>query len=69
MNCLIQSFLYGAHKGYKDIKLELSYEIIHKAFVSAYYDYTDIYDDELLRTPDFMKGGKGSFGISLGYGL
>ena len=63
------SFLYGAHKGYKDIKLELSYEIIHKAFVNAYYDYTDIYDDELNRTPDFMKGGKGSFGISLGYGL
>ena len=62
-------FLYGPHKGYKNIKLELSYEIINKAFINGYFDYTDIYDDESMRTPEFLRGKKSSFGISLGYGL
>ena len=63
------SFLYGPHKVYKDIKLELSYEIIHKAFINGYYEYSDINDDEVLRTPEFMKGKKNSLGAGVSYGL
>ena len=62
-------FLYGPHKGYKDVRMEVSYEVIHTGFVKGYYEYTDIYDDEAGRTPEFMKGGKGGFGVGVRYGL
>ncbi|MGA9291867.1 MAG: capsule assembly Wzi family protein, partial [Ignavibacteriaceae bacterium] len=62
-------FLYGPHKGYKDVRLDVSYEILHKAFLKGYYKYTDIYDDETFRTPDYIKGQKNSFGFAVSYGL
>lgn len=63
------AFLYGPHKEYKTIKLQLSYEIIHEFYAKGYYQYSDIFDHEPLRTPAFMQGKKNSFGFSLSYGF
>jgi hypothetical protein len=64
-----QPFLYGPVR--KDFRtgLDVSYEIIHDAFVRGYYEYSSIKDEDKSRTPLWQLGSKHSFGIDLSYGL
>jgi hypothetical protein len=64
-----QPFLYGPVR--KDFRtgLDVSYEIIHDAFLTGYYEYSSIKDENKSRTPLWQLGSKHSFGIDLSYGL
>ncbi len=48
---------------------EASYEIIHDFFAEAFYTYSDVSDEDLIRTPLFLLGKKHSFAVYLHYGL
>lgn len=61
--------LYGSKKKSMDIKFELSYEVIHSLFAKVFYEFSDMSDAAIGRTPDFMLGRHNNFGISVGYGL
>jgi Capsule assembly protein Wzi len=61
--------LYGPQKHYQDYKVELSYQVIHELFASAYYQHYHITDQEPGRTPQFMLGSSNAFGASVGYGF
>jgi len=64
-----ESFL--SHPVRKEIRFsfEASYEIIHDLFADGYYSYSDVKDEDLTRTPEFLLGKKHSFGVTVHYGL
>jgi hypothetical protein len=63
------SFMSGPLRKDYDFQLACTYEPFHEAFVNAYYTYSSITDQQLLRTPGFMLGDKNSFGVTVSYGL
>jgi len=64
-----EPFLYGLRRNETNLGFEVSYEYIHDLFVKGFYQYSNITDEDIKRTPGFMLGANHSFGISLGYGL
>lgn len=64
-----QHFLYHPLRKDFDISLEMKYEIIYDLFLKAGYKYSEISDEDIHRTPDFLIGAKNSYSISLYYGL
>ncbi|MEO8399269.1 MAG: hypothetical protein ABI550_05555, partial [Ignavibacteriaceae bacterium] len=62
-------FLYSPRRNEYSIGINAKYEYLHDLFIEGYYRYSDINDEDNLRTPDWMLGSKHSFGISLYYGL
>jgi hypothetical protein len=63
------SSLYGARRTDKRISLEVNWQPVHNLFVRGYYNYSDISDEEVGRTPEFMLGTFNNFGLSLSYGM
>ena len=63
------STLYGARRTDKKISLEVTWQPVHNAFVRGYYSYSNITDEEVGRTPEFMLGTFNNFGLSLFYGI
>jgi hypothetical protein len=61
--------LYGRRLSYSSYQLGAQYEIIHDLFVKTYYQYSDISDEDKLRTPDWQLGKKHQFGLAVYYGL
>ncbi len=66
---ITEPFLYGLLRKDYDFGINAEYEWLHDLFVSASYEYSDIHDDDLTRTPSFMLGKKNSFSLTVNWGL
>jgi len=64
-----EPFLLSPVRKEKRFSFEASYEIIHDLFADGYYTYSNVKDEDLTRTPEFLLGKKHSFGITVHYGL
>lgn len=63
------STLYGARRTDKRICLEVTWQPYHNLYARGYYCYSDITDNEVGRTPEFMLGTNNNFGLSFFYGM
>jgi len=63
------STLYGARRTDKRISFEVSWQPVHNLYAKGYYSYSDISDEEVGRTPEFMLGANNNFGLALYYGM
>ncbi len=66
---ITEPFLYGALRKDLDFGINAEYEWLHDLFLSASYEYTDIHDQDLTRTPRFMLGDKSNFSLTISWGL
>ena len=64
-----EPFLLSPIRKEKRFSFEASYEVFHDLFADGYYSYSDVKDEDLTRTPEFLLGKKHSFGFSVHYGL
>jgi len=62
-------FLYGDKLRMTNIGFVLKYEFLHNLFGEIDFTYTDISDENTLRTPDYQNGKNSTFGLSFGYGF
>jgi len=62
-------FLYAPLRKDYNLGIDASYEIYHDLFTHLFYEFSDISDQDPLRTPDWQLGKTSSFGISIYYGL
>jgi hypothetical protein len=63
------STLYGSRRNDKRINFEVTWQPFHNLFARGYYCYSDITDNEVGRTPEFMLGTYNNFGLSFFYGM
>lgn len=63
------TFLYGPRLTYKSISMDLRYRIFYDLTARLAYSYTDMSDEDVLRTPEFMIGAGHSFSVGLYYGF
>ncbi|MFH2002594.1 MAG: hypothetical protein ABIK28_23175, partial [Planctomycetota bacterium] len=61
-------FLYRSKRKESNIGLKINYEFHNDLFIEAEYQFSNITEDDPLRTPSWMKGKNHSFGFSIGYG-
>ncbi|NMB83191.1 MAG: hypothetical protein GYA14_15380 [Ignavibacteria bacterium] len=64
-----EPFLYGLRRNETNLGLEITYEYIHDLSGRISYQYSDITDEDALRTPEFMMGRQHSFSVGFYYGL
>jgi hypothetical protein len=64
-----EQFLYSPLRKDMRFGIEAQYEIIHDLFIKTHYHYSDISDEDKLRTPDWQLGKKHQFGLAVYYGL
>lgn len=64
-----EDFLYGPLRKENTIGFDIKYNPFHEVYLKALYKYTDISDEDPLRTPDFQLGSNHNFSISLSYGF
>jgi len=64
-----EEFLYGPLRKENSIGLDIRYNPFHEVYLNANYKYTDISDEDPMRTPDFQLGSNHNFSISLSYGF
>lgn len=62
-------FLYGDKLSMTNLGLIFNYEVLHNLFGQISFTYSDISDENALRTPDYQLGRKTSFELSFGYGF
>ena len=62
-------FLYGDKLSMTNIGLILSYEVLHNLFGQISFAYSNISDENALRTPDYQLGRNYSFSLSVHYGI
>jgi hypothetical protein len=62
------STLFGLLKIQKEYGLEASYEIINDCWFKLFYSYSNISDQDLIRTPSYLLGTTSSIGLSISYG-
>lgn len=62
-------FLFGDVR--KDFRygINAGYEPVHDLFIRAEYEYSDVSDEDISRTPEFMFGKKHSYLLMITYGL
>ncbi len=65
---LVEPFLYAPVRNDFYLGLDASYEIIHELFLEGSYRYSDITDEDVNRTENFMLGSKSYFSIGFRYG-
>jgi len=63
------STLYGERRNDFKVTFSGSWQPIHNLFLNAFYQYSDISDQEIGRTPEFELGAHNNVGIALYYGL
>ena len=61
--------LYGSRRIDKNLSLTASWQPFHNLNLKGYYSYSDISDEEVNRTPDFMIGLNNNFGFAVSYGF
>jgi hypothetical protein len=64
-----EPFLYGPVRKESAVEFSVSYEALHDLFGRLNYRYSDISDEDPLRTPSYLLGKKNSFSITVSYGL
>lgn len=64
-----EDFLYGPLRRENSIGLKVMYNPVYEVFLNVKYEYSDIDDQDPLRTPPFRLGSNHSFSISLSYGF
>lgn len=64
-----EPFLYGLKRSDLNWGINLSYEYLHDLRAELYYQYSNISDEDKLRTPDWQLGVKHSFGVGIRYGM
>ncbi len=62
-------FLYSPLRKEINFGLSVSYEYMHDLFVRAGYKYSHIKDEDISRTPEYLRGHKNSLYLTLHYGL
>lgn len=62
-------FLYSPIRISKEFTIKMTYEPFHEMFVRGYFKFSDVTDEDKMRTPEYMLGKKTSFGLSFSYGL
>ena len=64
-----KSFLYAPLRSDKYLGISCIYEYMHDLLLIAKYRYSDISDEDPLRTPVNILGKKNTFSLSLSYGM
>jgi len=64
-----EEFLYGPIRKENTVGLNIKYNPLHEVYLNVNYKYTDISDEDPLRTPNFQLGSNHNFSISLSYGF
>lgn len=64
-----EEFLYGPLRKENTIGINIKYNPFHEVYLTANYKYTDITDEDPLRTPEFQLGSNHNFSIFLSYGF
>lgn len=62
-------FLYGSKFIMTSLTFDVRYEILHNLIGQASISYSNISDEDVLRTPSYQLGKHHSFELSLGYGF
>lgn len=62
-------FLYGEKLTLTSFGFVLRYELLHNLFGKISYTFSNIRDENAMRTPDYQLGKHSSFELSLGYGF
>jgi hypothetical protein len=62
-------FLYAPKRTESKVQLQIDYEVLHNLYLQGNYTYSDIADEEIGRTQNFLLGINNSFFIALSYGL
>ena len=61
--------LYGNKLKLTGIGMNVRYEVFHNLFCEADFTYSNLSDEDEIRTPGYLLGKKYSFGLSFGYGF
>jgi len=61
--------LYGERRNDFNLTLTCKWQPIQNLYLSGFYSYSDISDQETGRTPEFKLGANNNFGIAIYYGL
>jgi len=61
--------LYGDRRNDFNLNLSCKWQVIHNLYVNGFYEYSDISDQEVGRTPKFELGTHNNFGFSIYYGM
>jgi hypothetical protein len=64
-----EEFLYGPLRKENTVGINIKYNPFHEVQLTADYRYTDITDEDPLRTPAFQLGSNHNFSIFLSYGF
>ena len=62
-------FLFSPKRIDKSFTFKFDYEPYYNVYLQGEYRYSDITDEEVGRTQDFLLGIKNSFSIALSYGI
>ena len=65
----IQPFLYSPVRKDYLYGLNVTYNPLHDVFLKGKFQYSDISDEDITRTPSFLLGKHFSFNVSLSYGM
>ncbi len=68
-NGITEPFLYGPVRKDFDFGFGAQYEWLHELFIDFSYEYSNISDQDIARTPSFLLGKKNSFGLTVSWGL
>jgi len=68
-NGQVEPFLYGTVRNDFYLGFDASYEIIHELFIEGSYRYSDISDEDVNRTEEFMLGKQNYFSVGFRYGV
>ncbi len=61
------STLFGLRKIQKEFGFEVCYEIVNNGWYKLYYNYSNISDQDINRTPSYLLGVNKSIGFSISY--
>lgn len=66
---ITEPFLYAPVRKDYDFGINAEYEWLHDLFINVSYEYTNIQDQDLTRTPAFMLGVKNNLSLTVSLGL
>jgi hypothetical protein len=64
-----EPFLYGEVRKETNIGLKISYQIIHDLYFKSHFTFSNISDQNIVRTPSYQLGTNNSIGFSVFYGF
>ena len=64
-----EKFLYGLRRNEFNLGFSASYEFIHDGFAKAEWQYSNITDEDKIRTPEWQLGKNHTFSLAVYYGM